>query len=241
MLVNVFASPVGLFKIEIVEDFFHIVRQGFPFLLVHDDGEADDWKASFHNMFAINGVVHVFHDFAGGDDTTDDAFVERIGNVGLRHGDRGRAKQFEGFKTRSRTAERGVLKVGDIFDRRVAHDDAGRAGEGGKDFRLFKFFWIFLLEEGGETMAGGLGVREEMREIRGFGDGETAGLVAHGEIADGGSAVRDAVIDGFRAEQCAARIGLDADTAVRATFHFFLPAFHLDAGESFRRREICVA
>ena len=167
--------------------------------------------------------------------------MERVRHVGLRHGDGGRAKQFERFKTRSGAAERGVLEIRDAFDGRAAHDDAGRAGESGKNLCFSEFRRIFLLEKSRETMAGGLGVREEMRQIRRFGDRETAGLVAHGEIADGGGAVRDAVVDGFRAKQCSARIGLDADTVVRAAFHFLFPAFHLDAGEGFRRREVRVA
>ena len=126
------------------------------------------------------------------------------------------------------------------LDRGLGHKIRRRAGEEGDDFDFFEFLGVGFLHQIIEGQAGGLGVGEAEREVDGFGDRETPGLVTHGEVADIGRPGNHPVKDVLGREQGAAREGLDGHFPGGPLFHFGLPALHLDAGEGGGGREVGV-
>jgi hypothetical protein len=121
-----------------------------------------------------------------------------------------------------------------------AHDHGGRAGEDRQHLDLLELGGLEGFDQLGQHAAGGLGVREEVRQVHGFGDGEASRLVAHGEVADVGRAGDHAVKDILGSEQGAAGIGVDLDFSARALLDLGFPVLHLDARKRRGRREVRV-
>ena len=216
---------VDVFVADVEEGLLDVGGEGVPGVGVHGDehggGVADGL-----------GVGDVADDFAlppalerldGAEGALDDAFLQGVVGLGLRHADGGAAQQRDEARGEAGAADAAVLDVFEAVDGVLGGQDAGAVGVDDQELGAGEFAGLVLAGEGGGDAGRGQAVGPFEGQVEAFEEREAAGGVGEAAHAQVGDAAEDALPALLGLGQGAGGVGADFDAAVGSAGDFVGP------------------